>query len=142
MMANGVNPCASMDYSTGRSLLHYLVMKGDLTKIKYILPYCSRTGINYADKKGRTALHLSINVPVYFHSLLITKALCTQFANANISDCKGQSPLHRACILGEILFVQEILNRGAKVDVKDGDDRVPLECCKEVTFIIHANYLM
>lgn len=132
MMANGVNPCRSISSETGCSLLQYAVRRGDLKKVNFLLPYCSKTGINYTDNKGRTAFHLSINVPVYFHSLLITKALFRRQADVNIADQTGQSPLHRACILGELSFVQELLNLGAKVQLKDCCGRVPLECCKEV----------
>lgn len=131
-MGNGVNPCASFDAESGRTMLQYAVMRGDLNKVKYLLQFCSKTGINATDKKGRTAFHLSINIPVYFHSILITKVLFRHHASVNIADSLGQSPLHRACILGELLFVQELLNRGSMVHLKDGSGRVPLECCRQV----------
>ena len=132
MMANNVNPSCSMNYDSGQSMLQYAVMKGDLEKVKFLLPYCSRKGINHKDKKGRTAFYLSINTPIYFHSLLITKALFNKFANPNEADNNGQTPLHRACILAEPLFVQELLTRACRVDLKDIEGRIPLECCREV----------
>lgn len=125
-----------MDFKTGRTMLQYAVMKGDIKKVQYMLHYCSVTGINARDKEGRTAYYLSINVPIYFHSLLITKALFARNAKVDIPDNRGQTPLHRACILGEILFVQELLFRGAPVDIKDCQGRVPLECCKLVSISI------
>ena len=134
-MNNGVNPCASLDRKTGRTMLQYAVMKGDFNKVKFMLPYCSKTGINKKDKRGRTAFHLSINVPIYFHSLLICKALFSNFADVNIADNLGHTPLHRACILQETIFVQELLNRGAKVNLCDCNSRVPLEYCREVNMI-------
>jgi ankyrin repeat protein len=132
LILNGVNPCCKIN-QRGETLLHYAVYKGDLQKVKFILEHASRRGINAVDEKGRTALFMSINVPNYFSTVLIAKMLLSKGAEVNCADLCRRTPLHLACAVGELSLIEELLNHGAKLDVIDNDDRVPLQLCKNVS---------
>ena len=131
LIFNGVNSCCKIN-NRGETLLHYAVYKGDFQKVKLILEHASKRGINAVDNKGRTALFISVDVPKYFSVVLIAKALIVKGAEVNTADRNGRTPLHRACAIGEIAFFVELLNHGAQLDALDDNDRVPLQCCKNV----------
>jgi ankyrin repeat protein len=132
LFTNGVNPCCKIN-SEGTTLLHYAVAKGDLKKVNFILSHASSRGIDATDNHGRTALYISICIPTYFNTVLITKSLIAKRANVHIRDMCSKTPLHRACSVGEMSFVQELLDHGAEVDAIDNSNRTPIECCLNVS---------
>ena len=64
----------------------------------------------------------------------------------NAQDNHGDTPLHEACIRGNLTIVKELLNHGADVDIRNADDEIPLHtACKEglveiVKEILHVTH--
>lgn len=56
------------------------------------------------------------------------QTLCSLFEQVEV-DARGEdgdSPLHIACLYGQVAVVEECIRRGADVNVKDEDDSTPL----------------
>ena len=66
--------------------------------------------------------------------------------SVNMRDHHGDTPLHEACICGNLAIVNELLDHGADVNSKNDDDEFPLHtACKEgyveiVKEILNRNY--
>ena len=50
----------------------------------------------------------------------------------NVQDHHGDTPLHEACIRGNLTIVKELLDHNADVERRNADDEIPLHtACKE-----------
>ena len=50
----------------------------------------------------------------------------------NVQDSHGDTPLHEACICGNLTILKEMLEHGANVDIRNDDEETPLHtACKE-----------
>ena len=50
----------------------------------------------------------------------------------NVKDNHGDTPLHKACICGNLTILKEMLEHGANVDIRNDDEETPLHtACKE-----------
>lgn len=53
-------------------------------------------------------------------------------SSVNMQDHHGDTPLHEACVCGNLAIVNELLDHGADVNAKNDDDEFPLHtACKE-----------
>ena len=63
----------------------------------------------------------------------------------NVKDSHGDTPLHEACICGNLTILKEMLAHGADVNIRNVDEETPLHtACKEgfveiVKEILHQN---
>ena len=64
--------------------------------------------------------------------LLIANALCPLNATKSTSERQGISPLHQAAYNGHIECVQELVEAGAKVDLKTNNDFTALHYATQV----------
>ena len=62
-----------------------------------------------------------------------------------MQDSHGDTPLHEACVRGNLIILKKMLDHGADVHIKNADDKTPLHtACKEgfaeiVKEILHRN---
>lgn len=71
---------------------------------------------------GDTALHVSAEKARNYVSLLLSKG-----ADPNIKNCKGQTPLHIACVQESAEAVSSLLSAGSKAEEMDTDGFFPLQ---------------
>ncbi len=59
--------------------------------------------------------------------------------DVNVKDDHGDTPLHEACICGNLPILKELLNQGAKIDIKNADEEISLHiaCKKGFGTIVH-----
>ena len=82
------------------------------------------------------------------HSIIITLSLLNltyiivekDHHIVNMKDNHGDTPLHEACICGNVGIVQDLLEHGADPDVKNNDDISPLEipCMANYVKVVRA----
>jgi ankyrin repeat protein len=113
----------------GQTALHYAAMNGDIRKIQLLLK--AGADINRLDNKHRSPLYVALNFPRIIHSLDILRLLIANGANVNIPDDRGFTPLHRACLLGDLTIITIILQSKAMVNVRDKKDKYAIEYAKD-----------
>ncbi|KFY21218.1 hypothetical protein V491_03068 [Pseudogymnoascus sp. VKM F-3775] len=84
--------------------------------------------VNALHRDGRTPLHLSCR-----QSLGIAKLLLQHGANVNAVSHDGSRPLHDSVKESNLRLIDELVARGAAVDVKDLEGRTPLDLALEVS---------
>lgn len=55
-----------------------------------------------------------------------------RLANPNIKDDAGLSPLHWAVVRGNKVCIRRLIEHGADLNAKDGEDRTPREMAVEL----------
>lgn len=60
------------------------------------------------------------------HPNALPPGLLSQTADLNKADAQGRTALHRASLEGDEKLVRELIQKGARVDVKDQDGRTPV----------------
>lgn len=95
-----------------------------LPKEKQLNPNIQNTALNSMIADGRTPLHLAVQT---FASLKIIKRLLNISANPNIQDELGATPLHYAFLLGRADIIVQLIQSGAKLDLKDKQGYLPFD---------------
>jgi len=101
------------DISTGRTGLHIVSQKGDVTWAGFLIKRGANADIR--DKEGATALMVAVNYRNYDVAELLLKLR----ADPNISNNSGETPLIRAVQLGDLALVRLLLKEGANPDRVD-----------------------
>jgi ankyrin repeat protein len=135
LLANG----ATLD-SLGQNLgLHAASFHGHWRLCKFLLEHGADANFAAVDT-GETALHSALCTPNRIAHNLVVKVLLAHGANPNTAtkhaaetgcfmrDCrtKGETALHRAAAFGDEEVIQNLLDGGAKIDVKDMNGDTPL----------------
>lgn len=78
------------------------------------------------DGKGRSVLHYLV---IYSTPAKLGEFVEGIYADPNIQDCAGDTPLHLAASAGNTAMVRRLLNvPGIRLDLTDGQGRTPLGC--------------
>ena len=97
--------------------------------------------INSRDRKGSTPLHWAC----FSKSEIALNYLLAWKPELNFRDSEGYTPLHLAIKIvddiGSLRPVKALLIRGARKDIKDNWDRLPIDLIEEVENIDLANEL-
>ncbi|GBN43708.1 Putative ankyrin repeat protein RF_0381, partial [Araneus ventricosus] len=124
----------NVKYSEGNNLLHQFVLEnsnpndsGGGNYINAVLRSMSDASVNALNDEGYSALHLA----VLKNNLLMVKKLlsCLENIDVNARSETGTSEntaLHLAAKLGHIPIIQELLNKGADLDIKNEYDETAL----------------
>ena len=106
--------------------LHSAAFRHDLPVITKLLE--AKADIEVTNVRGKTPLNEALSEygpPA--SSAPIVKALIAQRANPNSQDYFGDTPLHRAAYKGDLESIKELIQAGAKAEVKDTWNSTPLE---------------
>ncbi|KAF4971609.1 hypothetical protein FSARC_1608 [Fusarium sarcochroum] len=110
-MTGDESPWDLRDYR-GRIPLHWAVINNHSEVVQRL-----RHNIDVPDDAGWTALHLAV-----MHSEPeIIKLVCDLSTDKNAIDNKGRTPLHLACEMKIWAAVDQLIQRGADVDVRRSD---------------------
>jgi hypothetical protein len=109
----------------GRSLLHYTVMMGDQEKTSFLLS--RNANVSVIDEHGDSPIFFSVSKPSTFYPLVIMQSLISAGARINQQNNKGETVLHRACVLCNMEAIEILLKAGVDVHLKDKKGRVPLQ---------------
>jgi ankyrin repeat protein len=127
VLQDGIDP----DYRLGphqRTMLQIAAQKGDSEIVDILLKYGAN--VNAVDSNHDSVLYLAVNTPRYFHHISLLQTLYDHGADVNHSNVEGWTPLHRACILGDVELVGVILDMGAEVYCLNSKDQIPLQLAK------------
>ncbi|NWT55921.1 ANKK1 protein, partial [Erythrocercus mccallii] len=120
----------------GLTLLHLLVMQGNVSKVRFLLG-CG-AGVNGAACGGCTPLLLAVQ-----RRLPELCALLIQHgADTNAADEDGWSPLHFAAQHGDDRTVRMLLDHRARVDAQERDGWTPLHLAAQNNFENVARVLL
>ena len=108
--------------NTGQSPLHLAIANHNLEIVELLLEHHSSI-VNFEDRNGETPLHFAVSRGY----LEIVKILLKRNADTN-----RESLLNFAIFEGNIEIVKELLNHGADVDIRDSNDRTPLQISLEM----------
>jgi hypothetical protein len=108
-----------------RTLLATAAMRGDTHKVHCLL--MAGANPNVPDKDRNTALHLALKEPRRFHALELLEALLDCGADTEARNTKGQTPLHVACIIGNVELMEVLLRRGCSVTKRDKKKKMAVE---------------
>jgi len=112
-----------------RSMVHLACLNCDLDKIDFLIS--QGANVNILDQNQQTPLHLAIQLSNPEKSAQITRRLLSiPSLNVNIKDSKGSTPLHYACIVNNAAIVNQLLERGAYMDIADNKANIPLHYAK------------
>lgn len=123
----------------GRSLLHLAVQRGNLALTEYILSQSNVSTLMMPDFWGRTLLHYATESS----RVHVLKFLLENKFDMYAKDLKGRTILHHAAMTGNVNAVQHLLalGAGAQLDIKDKDNRTPLELAVQMRAKSVVDYL-
>lgn len=114
-----------------RTLAHVACKNGHLERLKFLLE--NGLKVTRVDSRKVSPLHLCFQLPFYFHPPEIARLVIAHGANVNAADDRGSTPLHRACLLGELSYVDMLLKKNANVFVQDKNGKLPIELAGKKT---------
>ena len=106
------------DLNNVRGVLHEACKHGNLSMIKMLIEHGAH--VDEKDGDGSTPLHLAVG----YNKHEIAAELLSK-CDPNIQDKQGMTPLHIACIDGDLSMVKSLIDHGARVDDKDYDGNTP-----------------
>jgi len=104
----------------------------EFTKLKSnydaVIKYPKKLIITVGDVGSKTNEELKA---IVFHAILDNKkdvfmAALAKLGDINFQDKKKLTPLHTAILMGRVEYVELLLDKGARTDIKDVDGRMPL----------------
>ena len=101
--------------------LHTACVHGNLSMVKTLIE--RGANVNGRDAHGNTPLHMTAR---YERKKTMQALLNYLTCDPNIKNKEGRSPLHVACICGNLDGVKLLIKHGARVNVKDIHDSTPL----------------
>lgn len=101
------------DTSTGRTALHIVVERRDLTWLAFLLQRGADPAIS--DRQGLTPLRQATEIGFVEGA----RALIERGANVNQANTRGETPLHIAVQRRDIAMVRMLVAAGANADVQD-----------------------
>ncbi|KAF4525693.1 hypothetical protein B566_EDAN014793 [Ephemera danica] len=112
----------------GQTALHLAARYCDSNEIKVLLSH-KECKVNTQDKNGDTPLHSCIQSWRNGEKIKSTMIDFNKHDSSilNIKNNKGQTPLHKAVEEHEFEAVDLLVRLGAEVNIKDNDNRTPLE---------------
>ena len=84
--------------------------------------------INVRDRNFCTPLHWAVYVS---SQISISYLLANPEIQINARDIWGQTPLHKAVRKGELRVIKQLIVKGADKDIKDQQDRTPMQLAIE-----------
>jgi len=150
------------EIDTNLPIIEYLISKGADVNIKYpdgqtILLIALRMGANSAvikllvdngadvdeaDDKGykQSALHSTAeNIDLDSET---TELIVSKSENIDLQDVYGNTPLHQACMVGNVKMAELLLNYGANIDMPNKTKGTPLHAAVAKSHIECAGYLI
>jgi ankyrin repeat protein len=116
--------------SMGRTALHLAAFRGDLKKLQKLIEYGADMDVQ--DTRLDTPLHCCIRIlPEAFKADRICKTLLKRKANIHLRNKSEQTALHQACIVGDLRFIDPLLQAGSDVYALDIHGKLPLQYCKK-----------
>ena len=113
-----------------RTMVHLACINGDIQKLDYLLS-CG-ADVNKRDADMRTPLHLAIKPANCLNATdILMRLLSERKLHVNWKDRKGFNALHYACIVRNEVAIEWLLRRGARMDVKDKQGKMPIDYAKE-----------
>ncbi|WP_341356781.1 ankyrin repeat domain-containing protein [Rossellomorea sp. y25] len=114
--------------SKGNNALMIAIQNNQLNIIETLLE--TQLNINSINENSYTALHFAMKSPA---ALSITKVLIDKGADISLKCRSGESPLFKACHLGNIEVVRYLVKVGASVnDVNSDGDNIIIASCNNI----------
>jgi hypothetical protein len=114
----------------GRTALHLVAFRGDLKKLDKLISLGS--DVNAQDNRLDTPLHICLKVmPEAFKMDRICKHLLRNRADVLLLNRFNRSALHQACVVGDLRFIDPLLQAGSDVFALDIHGKLPLQYCKK-----------
>ncbi|XP_065839582.1 uncharacterized protein [Oscarella lobularis] len=107
----------------GRTAFHYAVVINSLDLIQELLDWADDC-INEKDERGRTPLHLAVSSEGSLE--MVTLLLSSSFCDVNSTDMRMTAPLHWASVCNRPDVARALLQRGAKLTIRDVNGMTPL----------------
>jgi len=123
----------------GLAAIHIVAKQGDLETLKIILEY--EVDTKAFDKcAGCTALHLAVRGG---HEAVATLLVQEAASIVDLTDRKGQTPLHYATSTGSLKLCELLLDAEADPEVSDLEGNCPLQlaCGNEVLEKLYGGYV-
>lgn len=114
-----------------QTLLAWACKEGDFDKVKYLI----KAGANphVKNKFDQTILHLALNKVRWFHPLALIEYIIKLGVDINARDNRGQTALHRACVLEEVDLIEILLKRKASVNILDNKQQFAIQYSRKVS---------
>lgn len=120
-----------LDSVSGNTALHIAAFDGDREKVEILLTH-DDIKVNKLNKRHMTPLLVSIRTPVTgFHVQDIQDMLVRAGAKLNIASNRGTTPLHQACLMGNLELIALLLSSRAQVYILDQKNKTPLQYVHE-----------
>ena len=119
------NADLTMTDVNGDNILYTTIKENDLISMKYVLDEKKiPLDVSGKNKYGRALLHLA----AFFNNVSILSYLVEEkHADVNISDNKGQTPLHRAAYHNQTMACEYLIKHGANIMQEDENGTTPLQ---------------
>jgi len=112
--------------ANGDTPLHLAARVDDIECVNLLLT--AGANINERDRVGGTPLHYALDVNSKFsHAVLVKAYELGAAVDVNATSNSGKSLLHRASALGNVDFIDILLNNGAEVEAQDELGVTPLQ---------------
>ncbi|KAG7386119.1 tRNA ligase [Phytophthora pseudosyringae] len=108
----------------GRTALHLAVLTHDAAMTAFLLTPGGGSDVNAFDDLHRSPLHYAVESPA---ALPIISRLVQHGANLNVSDERGDTPLHWSAFSGRAAVMQNLLALGADPTLVNSDWETPAQ---------------
>ncbi|XP_055892076.1 osteoclast-stimulating factor 1-like [Biomphalaria glabrata] len=106
--------------------LHDAAKRGNMDFMKDCLQ--NRVSVNGLDKAGSTPLHWAAHGG---HIPCLQTLLSIENCEVNVQNKLGDTPLHSAAWKGHAEAVKMLLDKGARVDLRNNDGKLPIDLTKD-----------
>jgi ankyrin repeat protein len=136
---------ADFNYKTidyGWTILHSAARYSEPDKMDLLIKYGSK--IEEKNDYGNTPLNLIIaetKMDISQRERMVNMLLRLK-AEVNTQDNVGYTPLHKACMTGELSLVKILVSRGARLDIIDKESKTPLHYASKHGYKLIVDYLI